>query len=193
MRKLLIGLPLVLAFAIVAVPAGQPPTILGTAQPETDGVGWDQVPAAGGWGGRGADGTFGVAWEAGGPDFPGNIGRWAEVTIPGQRGKVPVAIDIEYLAGIANDDFCVLVEKWKSSSPNSPKIYVAVGCVDEDEIFVNEDWTSATIDLPRNVFHPGQDVTVQIRVTGNAWSGQGTYGQVAIDSITVWAKNGHGN
>jgi hypothetical protein len=31
----------------------------------------------------------------------------------------------------------------------------------------------------------GQDVTVTILATGNAWNGFTTYGQVAVDYITV--------
>jgi len=192
-------LVVVLLSAGFALAHGWPPTEveIGTAQPEVTlptNVGWDNNPAAGNWGGRGADHTFAVAWEYNSPDVPLLFGRFAEVTIPGQRGVVPTRIEIGYLAGIANDDFCVLasVGRWTNNlcpHPNTSPIFIAVGCINEDETNTNEVWkvTGPTdLVLPANIFHAGQDITIQIRVTGNAWWGFGTWGQLAIDRITVY-------
>jgi hypothetical protein len=195
MRKTIIALLGVLAltaFFAIAGPEAKEEVEIGTAQPETEGSGWDQSPASGGWGGRGADGSFAVVWQNDSPDVPANFGRWAQVTIPGQPGMVPTKIEVFYLAGIANDDFCVFVEKFKSSSPSSPTHWVAIDCEDEDESNTDEQWTKRVFDLPPKVFHPGQDISVQIRATGNAWSGRGTWGQVAIDYIKVVGVQGHG-
>lgn len=182
MRKLPIALPVVLAFAIVTVSAQfTPGELLGTAEPENEGSGWDQNPTSGDWGGRGADGTFAVAWAPSSPDEPALNGRWAEVTIPGVRGKVPARITVKYLAGMANDDYCVLVRMGEGLN------YLALGCQDDDEADPGENWVNRFFVLPTNMFSPGQDVTVQIRVTGNAWSQKETYGQLAVDSVSVWS------
>lgn len=192
MRKVLMVLAAALFLATGAALAAD--VALGQAEPESDAsaVGWDQHPAAGNWGGRGADGSFAVAWEHDSPDVPDNIGRFAEVTIPGRPGCLPTAVKIGWLAGVANDDFCVLVQAFKCSSPSSPKQYVAIGCFNEDEYSTTENWTENTFTLPPNVFHPGQDVTVQIRVTGNAWWGFGTWGQLGVDYVKVMARCGSG-
>lgn len=164
------------------------PVAIGIAQPETDGtaLGWDATPAGGGWGGRGADGSFAVAWENDQPDAPALSGRFAEVTVPGMSGFVPTSVEIGYLAGIANDDFCVLVRQFRHSGPPAPPVYVSVDCLDDDAYNTTEIWTSALFPLPRHVFSAGQDMTIQIRVTGNAWSGQATWGQLAVDYIKIW-------
>lgn len=193
MKKVLVALTAALFLTTGAALAAD--AVLGRADVESDAtaVGWDQHPAAGNWGGRGADGTFAVAWEHDSPDAPFNVGRFAEVTIPGSPGCLPTAVEIGWLAGIANDDFCVLVQAYKSSSPNSPTHYVAIGCYNEDEYNQTEVWTTTSFLLPANVFHPGQDVTVQIRVTGNAWSGFSTWGQFGVDYVKVMARCGCGH
>lgn len=205
MRKVIMAVSAIFLLAVGSALAGgwwpppppPGPVVIGVTQPESDAsaVGWDNTPAAGNWGGRGADGTFAVAWENDSPDIPDLFGRFAEVTIPGKRGVVPTRIEIGYLAGLANDDFCVLVSlaKWHATSmcprPPSPTVFVAVGCINEDESNTNEVWTvtgPTELVLPPNLFQSGQDVTVQIRVTGNAWWGFKTWGQLAIDYIKVW-------
>jgi hypothetical protein len=192
-NKLFVMIAVTLLFA-GAVAMADPPTTKTFDLPNDlttmNSAGCETTIANGNWGGRGADGSFAVAWEHNSPDVPAFIGRWAEVTITGVNGRTPKWIEIGYLAGVANDDFCLLVEKWKNSSAEGPKYYVAIGCVNEDENNTSEFWMieganpPKRFDLP-NIFHPGQDVTVQIRVTGNAWSGFGTWGQLAIDYIRV--------
>lgn len=192
MKKVLIALTAALLLTTGAALAAD--VVLGQAEPESDAsaVGWDPNPAAGNWGGRGADGTFAVAWEYNSPDVPDLFGRFAEITIPGRRGCRPTAVTIGWLAGVANDDFCVLVQAFKSSSPFAPKHYVAIGCFNEDEYNNTENWTESSFALPANVFHPGQDVTIQIRVTGNSWSGFRTWGQFAVDYVKVTGRCGGG-
>jgi len=197
MKRVIIAVAAIILLAAgPALASGGTPVEIGTAQPEVSlstNVGWDSSPAPGYWGGRGADGSFAVAWENDSPDVPDLFGRFAEVTIPGMHHVVPTRIEIGYLAGIANDDFCVLVSiaKWKPSHkrPLTLPVFVAVGCINDPGTNTNETWTTTgTTDLilPTNLFKDGQDVTVQIRGTGNAWSGFATWGQLAIDYIKVW-------
>lgn len=149
-------------------------------------VGWEW-PESGNYGND--RGHVAVIWESDTPDVPNNTGRWAEVTIEGKKGIVPIWIHIEYLAGLANDDFCVLVKAFKSSSPTGPDHYVSIDCAEEHndggEIFLMKD-----MEMPGLVFHPGQDITIQFRATGNAWASRDTYGQVAIRKIIVRGRKG---
>lgn len=149
--------------------------------------GWES-PSQGGYGGHRTE--VGVVWEHDSFDVPNVDGRWAEVTIQGKKGVVPARIMIEYLSGLANDDFCVLVKAFKSSSPNQPYHYVSINCVDEEDVVDGEHLEWATMYLPAMVFHPGQDITIQFRATGNAWASQHIYGQVAIKTIVVDGKKG---
>lgn len=163
------------------------PVVIGIAQPETDGtaVGWDTTPAAGNWGGRGADGSFAVAWENDQPNVPALLGRYGEVTVPGLADYVPTTIEVGYLAGLADDDFCILLRHQPCPDP-APPVYVSIDCVDENDTNTNEVWTTAVFPLPPYVFASGQPVTIQIRVTGYPWSGFPTFGQLAVDYFKVW-------
>jgi hypothetical protein len=150
-------------------------------------VGWFW-PTTGSYGGY--RDQVAVVWEDEYGDTPNNFGRFAEITIAGKKGMTPTRIDIEFLAGVANDDFCVLVWAYKSSAPEQPDHYVSIDCADEDENNTDEAMMMKTMFLPGMVFHPGQDITVQLRATGNGWSSRSTYGQVAIRKITVWGTKG---
>jgi len=171
------------------------PVVIGTSQPESDptAAGWDTTPAAGSWGGRGADGSFAVVWENDSPDVPMLFGRWAEVTVPGRTRVLPTKLTIGFLAGIANDSYCVYVRAFRSTCQSSPNNngYIEVGCYIDDWTNTNETWLTRDFDLPPNIFHAGQDVTVKIEATGNAWYGFGTWGQLAVDYITVWGIDVH--
>jgi hypothetical protein len=149
---------------------------IGTCEPETDAtaVGWDQSPPSGGWGGK-PESQFAVVWENGTLDVPTNPGRMAECTIAGVSGKTPGKVKINYLQGIANDDFCVF-----ASGPGST--FFLVGCVDETNT-AGEVWTDVELTLPPMA--SGQDVTIKILATGNAWSAFSTYGQLGVDSIKI--------
>jgi hypothetical protein len=158
-------------------------TEIDRCDPETDASstdGWDKTPPGGSWGGKSTS-KFAVAWEEGMLDVPTNPGRLAQCTIPGATGRTPTKIKINYLAGLANDDFCVLA----TVAGNN---FVFLGCVDEDNN-VGEQWRDVEFDL-LGLGSSGQDVTVKIIVTGNQWSGFDTWGQVAIDYIAVWGDGG---
>lgn len=151
-------------------------TEIGTCEPESDttAAGWDTTPPGGSWGGRSTT-KFAVAWEEDTLDVPTNPGRMAECTISGVTGKTPSKVKIEYLKGLANDDFCVF-----ASGPSNELILV--GCENEDNN-VGEVWDTVEFDLP--LMTSGQDVRIVILVTGNAWSGFSTWGQLAVDYIKI--------
>jgi hypothetical protein len=152
------------------------PVSIGVCEPETDGSaqGWDQMPAGGIWGGKPTN-QFAVVWENDSPDKPELFGREATCTIPGVRGVIPRKIKLNYLEGLANDDFCVFVTRHG--------VDVRVGCFDEESAI--EEWKDLELTLPRTLFAWGQDITVKIFATGNSWSGFDTWGQLAIDSIEI--------
>jgi hypothetical protein len=152
-------------------------TPIGTCEPETDAtaLGWDQTPTPGGWGGKN-EADFAVAWEPGTPDIWKNAGRMAECTIPGQTGDTPKTIKIHALRGLANDDYCVFASIGAGD--------ILVGCVDDAQ--GGESWVTDTFTLPTGAFATGQDVTVKILVTGNAWQSFSTWGQLGVDWIKVY-------
>ena len=149
---------------------------IGVCEPEADAtaVGWDQSPPSGGWGGA-AHGTFAVVWQHGTIDVPTNPGRMAECTISGVSGKTPAKVKINYLQGIANDDFCVFASGFGGT-------FYLVACVDETNT-AGEMWVDVELTLPPMA--SGQDVTIKILATGNAWSAFSSYGQLAVDSIKI--------
>lgn len=155
-------------------------TTIGTCQPETDlsAVGWDQTPTSGSWGGR-PESDFAVVWEPGFadvPDYPAfSGGRFAACTIAGATGKVPKKIEMEVLEGLANDDYCVFASVGAGD--------LLIGCKNESS--ASEVWAIHSWDLPPNAFASGQDLTVTIIATGNAWPSFATWGQLAVDYIEV--------
>jgi hypothetical protein len=152
--------------------------VINTCQPEAiadaTAIGWDKTPPNGGWGGKPVA-QFAVAWEKGTLDVPTNPGRMAECTIPGVTGKTPTKVKINYLQGLANDDFCVFASGAGST-------FYLVGCVDETNA-AGEVWVDVELALPPMA--SGQDVTIKILATGNAWSAFSTYGQFAVDWIEI--------
>ena len=155
-------------------------TTIGTCQPESDlsAVGWDQTPTSGGWGGK-PESEFAVVWEPGFadvPDYPGfGGGRFAKCTIAGQTGKTPKKIEMEVLEGLANDDYCVFASVAAGD--------LLIGCMNETS--ASEVWVLHSWNLPPNAFASGQDVTITILVTGNAWPSFSTWGQLAVDYIEI--------
>lgn len=161
-------------------------TVIGTCEPESDSLafGWDKDPTSGSWGGL-DESQFAVVWEPGAPngaqidvpDYPTlGTGRFAACTIAGMTGKTPTQIEIKALAGLANDDYCVF------ASVGSGKLLL-VGCYDETS--TSETWITTTFALPAGFFASGQDVTVWIQATGNAWPSFSTWGQLGVDFIRV--------
>jgi len=194
---LLLGAAAIFAATPVASNTPPPPVLIGTAQPETDpsAVGWDTTPAQGNWGGRGADGSFAVVWENDSPDWPQLFGRWAEVTIPGKVKVLPTKVTIGFLAGQANDSYCVYVKDFRSTCPSSPNnyLYIEIGCYLDDPMNMSETWISRDFELPSNIYHASQPLTIKIEVQANAWPSFATFGQLAVDYITVWGVNVPGN
>jgi hypothetical protein len=110
------------------------------------------------------------------PDTDFSGGRFAKCTINGSSGMIPKEVVLHVLAGLANDDFCVFV-----SVPTGPLL---IGCHNETNEG-SETWGDVALTIPPYAMASGQDVTVTILATGNAWNGFTTYGQVAVDYITV--------
>jgi hypothetical protein len=151
---------------------------IGTCHPETDAtaIGWDQTPTPGGWGGKN-ESDFAVVWAPGMQDAPTNPGRMAECTIAGSTGETPTDIDINYLQGLANDDFCVF------ASVGAGNNLILLGCEDEMNNS-GETWATVNFGL-KGQGSSGQDLRVVIIATGNAWPSFNTWGQLAVDYITV--------
>jgi hypothetical protein len=126
-------------------------------------------------------GEFAVAWAAGAPDLPTLVGREASCSLEGQHGMTVHKIFVKALNGLANDDYCVFV--------TTRGYDVRVGCYDETS--ATEQWIETEFDVPGKLLKKGQDITVKIFVTGNSWSGFGTYGQLGVDYISVWGRAGH--
>ena len=149
---------------------------IGTCEPESDttAIGWDQTPPLGGWGGK-DESLFAVVWQNGTMDVPTNPGRMAQCTIAGVTTKTPGKVKINYLQGIANDDFCVFASGFGTT-------FYLVGCVDETNT-AGETWVDVELNLP--AMASGQDVTIKILATGNAWSAFSSYGQLGVDYIKI--------
>jgi len=136
--------------------------------------GWDLAAPGGSWGGQSTT-TFAVAWAKGQVDFPTLPGRFAQCTIPGSTGKTAATIEVKALAGLANDSYCIFASVGSGD--------LLIGC--KLETSLTEVWQVDTYTLPSNVFAPGQDITVKILATGNAWPSFNTYGQLAVDYIKI--------
>lgn len=190
MKKLLLATCVLLLAAGVTLAAGDrdrqvspsPTTLtsIGTVQPENPGTGWacngwDITPTSGNWGGR-DESQFAVVWEPGSPDSFGENGRLARCVFTNCTKLTPRQLKMKVLEGLANDDFWVLMK----TADGDLLVF------EYNESYGGEAWNdSVVIDLPANVFAAGQDVEIKILVTGNAWSGFNTYGQLAVDEIEV--------
>ena len=140
------------------------------------GDGWDLTPPGGNWGGYSTS-TFAVAWEGGTQDVPTLPGRMAKCTVQLPSGAVPTSIVLNFLAGLANDDFCIF-----ATGPGDE--FILLECVDEVNN-IGEAWKVEGIPLPDGVFTAGQTMTIMVLATGNSWNGFNTYGQLAIDKFVV--------
>jgi len=137
-------------------------------------LGWDLAPPGGSWGGASTS-TFAVVWQKGQVDYPNLAGRFAQCTIPGVSGKLPVTIVVRALEGLANDSYCLFASVAAGD--------LLIGC--KEEYSLTEVWRIHPFGLPQNAFAPGQDITIKILATGNAWPSFNTYGQLAIDYIAT--------
>jgi len=186
-KKLLLGAVLVLLVASVAVAQtnrirdlnalSTTLAVINTCQPEISGPAaeWDKTPTLGGWGGV-DESQFAVVWEPGFNDTPAS--RMASCLIPGATTKVAKEIRIRALEGLANDDYCVFASIGAGD--------LLIGC--KDETSMTEVWNTHVYTLPAGVFAAGQDITVKLLATGNAWPSFSAYGQLAIDYIEVWGE-----
>jgi len=175
---------------------GKPLVSIGRCDPETDlsAAGWDYDPTAGNWGGK-DESEFAVAWEPDAPDKPALVGRLATCTIEGvhvgkgskakgskgsKGGPRPKKLEILSLEGLANDDYCV----WVSTGCGD----LLVGC--KDPAPGTEDWVLHEFDFSDRYkcFGKGQDTTITIQVTGNAWDGKDTWGQLGVDYIELFGN-----
>lgn len=151
-------------------------TVIGTCQPESSAyaLGWDTSPNSGSWGGK-DESQFAVVWEPGQVDYPTLAGRMASCIVEGVTGKTPKKIQMLVLEGLANDSYCVFASVAAGD--------LLVGC--KSETSVTEVWVTHSFDLPANAFASGQDVKITFLATGNAWPSFTTWGQLAVDYITV--------
>jgi hypothetical protein len=187
MRKVLLGALVALLVCGVGFAAGNrgrdlevemtTAVQIGICQPEVIAattLGWDQNPTSGGWGGK-PEADFAVVWEPGTPDVAALSGRMAQCTIAGSFGMTPATVRINHLEGLANDDFCVFASTGAG--------YLLVGC--HDEVSTSEVWKTTSFTLPAGAYAAGQDVTIKILATGNAWASISTWGQLGVDWIEI--------
>lgn len=99
----------------------------------------------------------------------------ASCIVEGVTGKTPKKIQMLVLEGLANDSYCVFASVAAGD--------LLVGC--KSETSVTEVWVTHSFDLPANAFASGQDVKITFLATGNAWPSFTTWGQLAVDYITV--------
>lgn len=118
---------------------------------------------------------FRLVWAPGASDTPDLAGRWADCKMPGLFNQTAKKIRLSILSGQANDDVCVFVDVAAGT--------LLVGCKTLGG--GGETWVTKDFDIPVGAVAKGQDIKVTVMATGNAWSGFGTYGQVAVESIEV--------
>ncbi len=186
MKKLaILAGALVLALAVVGTAAAAKGVVLDrvdigseTAAQSVGMSGWGPVePTAhgGNWGGFSGTGEdCRVIWDAS-DDDPSAI-----ITLDrGVKRGAATAIRMRHLDGIADDSFDIYVKDVHGS-------YVKIGSWDGSP--GPEDWVTDEFSLPNGKtlqLGRGRSVEVKLVATGDKWSGFGTYGQVAFDSIEL--------
>lgn len=131
--------------------------------------GWGPIEGVDNRGGYGGVGNCRVTWESGDPDK-----KWCRsasfiMNVP--RGYRATKLELRVLDGLADDSFVVYV--------GCRKVYSYTGLQTG-----SEDWITHTIDLNRRCYCY-RHVRVVIVATGPAWSGFDTYGQLAVDEVTL--------
>jgi len=151
-------------------------TLHGVSSPD-----WGPIePAAhgGNWGGFGASGEdCRVVWHAAGDTTLGYATLTLDITALGETGFARHIV-LWVLDGIADDSFNVYVK-------NPGGDWALVYSYDCDPS-TSEYWLDHHIySFPAG---KGQGTTIDIKIeaTGAAWSGFGTYGQLAVDLVEVW-------
>ena len=133
----------------------------------------------GNWGGIGSEtppGTCRVVWHAAGDTSGRSATFTLDTTALGEAGFARHIV-LRVLDGIADDSFNVYV---KNLGGDWALVYSYCDSSDS-EVWVEHDIYS----FPAG---KGQSTTIEIKIeaTGAAWSGFGTYGQLAVDWVEVW-------
>ena len=109
-----------------------------------------------------------VTWEPGAPDKMRY--RSASFILKVPRGYRATTLVLQALDGLADDSFAIFIN-WR-------KVYSYEG-----QQTGTEDWITHTIPLKQCCCY--RYVRVTIMATGSAWSGFDTYGQLAVDEVTL--------
>jgi len=132
--------------------------------------GWGPIEGADNRGGYGGVDNCRVTWEAGDPDS--RRYRSASFLIKMPRGYKATTLQLEVLDGRADDSFVVYV--------GCRKVYSYEGDQNDEE-----NWKTHEIDLSRRCHFFSRYLPVIIKATGPAWSGFDTWGQLAVDEVTL--------
>lgn len=128
-------------------------------------IGWGDVwnlDGSSGWGGHAGD--LRVVWEPGGNEDA----KEASLTMT-SKGKNKEII-IKHLDGFADDGFELFINE------------ELIGTYVDD--YSSETWVETAFSIPKKISN-SHNIVVKIVATGDAWSGQGTYGQLAVDYIEL--------
>ena len=131
----------------------------------------------GNWGGIGAGMQCRVVWHDASDPTPGYATLTLDTTALGETGFARHIV-LRVLDGIADDSFNVYV---KNPGGDWALVYSYTCDPSTSEYWVDHDIYS----FPAG---KGQGTTIEIKIeaTGDAWSGFGTYGQLAVDWVEVW-------
>jgi len=131
-------------------------------------TGWTRVWSGCGW--CGPDGNMRLIWGDGGE--PSTLEyNWASVTLDAGTGWA-TSLKVEHLAGAADDSFNVYV--------NDQYIAWCEDTVGSNQWFVDE------FDI--SLYNFTGVLTIKFVATGPAWSGIGTYGQIAFNLIELYGS-----
>ncbi len=138
---------------------------------------WGATTQGGNYGSRQADSC--VVWQSG-----SDSDNVAYITLDTPQGAAK-RMEIEHLDGIANASFTVEVQ-------HANKKWIQVFSY-TDEVSTNdpEKWHTAHIDLTNITLGRGRYIPIRLTATGDAWVSRPTWGQLAIDSISLYG-NGKG-
>lgn len=205
LKKVFLVLPIILALGVLTAFAAFPTNPydflqLGNATSETGhnavGFGPEEPTTHGGnWGGIAttsdplSDKLVKVVWAGNEPDHFAERGAEFTMRVPQKCGgcymcdwykTVAKSLKLRVLDGVANDDFIVL---WKDPTNNWQLLYVYVSDPSTAEV-----WKDVTVDLstiPVFMRNRGKELTFKVVATGNAWQYFSTYGQVALDYVSL--------
>ena len=129
----------------------------------------------GNWGGFGASGEdCRVVWHAAGDTTLG----YATLTLDTGGAGFARNIKLQVLDGIADDSFNVYV---KNPGGDWALVYSYTDSSTSEEWIVHDIYS-----FPAGKGQRSTTIEIMIEATGDAWSGFGTYGQLAVDWVEVW-------